>query len=67
MATPPKIGLSARELKDRWTWALKYAPKDPAELVSRMGDVVAQLIVENNAAIEKALAARDADETKGSR
>jgi hypothetical protein len=58
MSSSPRVGLSARELKRRWDWQLKYPPKDPAALIDRMGEVVVQLISENNAAIERELVAR---------
>jgi hypothetical protein len=54
----PRIGLSAREIKKRWDWIMKYPPKDPAQLQERLGEAVAQLIAENNAAIERELTAR---------
>jgi hypothetical protein len=63
-----KIGLSRRELEWTVQGMLRQAPADPAALARLIADMMVTLMERNNAAIARALGARDeADDDRSGR
>lgn len=68
MPDAKKIGLSRRELEWTVQGMLRQAPADPAALARHIADMLVTLMEKNNAAIARALGARDeADDDRGGR
>lgn len=64
-AKKKKLGLSRRDMEWTVQGMLQKVPSDPAALAKHLADIVMTLIEKNNAAIEKHLAERRADEEHG--
>ena len=59
MNQPGHIGLTRREMEREMAWMLKQLPDDPDKLIKVLWQSVIALIDKNNAAIAKALEARE--------
>ena len=64
MSSSNQIGLSRFELEHEFNWLTRNPPKEPAKLVKFLGKAIISLIVKNNDAIARNLAAEETPESE---